>query len=194
MAQSTQQLALLKNNLQIPLIVRDLLVTRRAPSPETTYSLHEMMGSFHPDRALLCAAFVMKEIASLESMATGDLGFLHLECERLIERYSARDDLAQDNPDLWEETQIDMMGEIAEDLEGFIDLLSLCKLSFEITAPYIAHTLEILDVQLQCQLMIIDTVVESLAMMDTTQLPKALPASTVTGHDADNVLAFPNLF
>ncbi len=185
MAQSTQQLALLKNNLQIPLIVRDLLVTGDAPTAEATYGLHEMMGSYEPDKAILCAAFVMKEIAAYESFAATDMAFLHLECERLIERYSARDDLAQDNPEIWEETQADMMGEIAEDLEGFIDLLSLCKLSFEITAPHVVQILDILEVQLQCQLMIVDTVIDNLESQPATP--------SITGYDADNVIAFPSL-
>ena len=185
MAQSTQQLALLKNNLQVPLIVRDLVVTGRVPSPDTTYGLHEMMGSYEPEKAVLCTAFVMKEIAALESFAATDMAFLHLECERLIERYSARDDLATDNPELWTESQPDTMGDIAEDLEGFIDLLSLCKLSFEITAPYVAQILDIMEVQLQCQLMIVDTVIENL---EAQPVPPA-----ITGYAADNVIAFPSL-
>lgn len=188
MAQSEKQLALLKNNLQIPLIVRDLLVTGCAPSPETTYGMHEMMGNYQPDSAILCTALVMSEIATQENIAASDLEFLHMECERLIERYSARDDLAKDNPELWEETQSDMMGEIAEDLEGFIDLISLCKLSFEITAPNVVQILDIMDVQLQCQLMIIDEVLECLSK----QNQKAeLTHSSITGYAADNIIMFP---
>lgn len=186
MAQSEQQKALLKNNLQVPLIVRDLLITGQCPSDETIYGLHDIMGSYQPDMAVLTCAFVMKEIASLEMISTSDLAFLNLECERLIERYSARDDLAQDNPEMWEESQPDMMCDIAEDLEGFLDLLSLCKLSFEITAPHIAHILNIMDVQLQCQLMIVDEVIEKLA-----QQTQPTPPQSQNGYAADNVIMFP---
>ena len=146
------------------------------------------MGNYQPDAALLCASLVLSEISALESIAASNLEFLHMECARLIERYSARDDLAHSNPDLWEETQVDMMSEIAEDLEGFIDLISLCKLSFEITAPNVVQILEILDVQLQCQLMIIDEVLERLAAL---KKKATLTTPTITGYAADNVIVFP---
>jgi len=187
MAQSNQQLALLKNKIHIPMVVRDLLSTHQEPSRETNYALHEMMGNYQPETALLCSAFVMKEITNYNDEQQDDLSFLDMECERIIERYSARDDLAQENPELWEETQIQMMGKIAEDLDGFIELISLCKLSFEITAPHIAKILDIFDVQLQCQLMIIDEVMERLVSQE-----KSKPIQcNITGYDADNVIMFP---
>ncbi len=189
MAQSNKQLALLKNNLCVPMVVRDLLNTSQEPSAETNYALHEMMGNYQPEMALLCSAFVMKEIINHENIKQDDVSFLDMECERIIERYSARDDLAQENPELWQETQIQMIGEIAEDLDGFIDLISLCKLSFEITAPHIAQILEIFDVQLQCQLMIIDEVTERLSNQEKSKSD----AHAVTGYDADNIIMFPSM-
>ncbi len=189
MAQSTQQRALLKSNLQMPLVVRDLLVTSLPAASDTTYALHEMMSNYSPDQALLCAAFVVKEIASFETMATNDLEFLHMECERLIERYSARDDLANDNPDLWNETQANMMHDIAEDIEGFMDLIALCHMSFEVTAPKIAEILNILSIQLQSSLMIVDEVI-SLQDHITDSLKNA-PLPETTGYEADNVIRFP---
>ncbi len=187
MVQSNQQLALLKNKIYIPMIVRDLLSTGQEPSRETNYALHEMIGNYQPETALLCSAFVMKEITTHKKIGQDDLSFLNMECERIIERYSARDDLAQENPELWEETQIQMINDIAEDLDGFIDLISLCKLSFEITAPHIAKILDIFDLQLQCQLMIIDQVMEHI-----TKQKKSKPMQcNIIGHDADNIIIFP---
>ncbi len=170
MAQTKQTLAALKNRLQMPLIVRDLLATNLAASGESTYALHEMLSDYSAEDALLAAAFTMEEIAAFQNVSVTDLAFLHLECARLIERYSARDDLFQENPDMWNETQSQMVGEIAEDLEGFLDLLSLCMLSFEVTAPKIYEILAILDTQLQAQLIIIDEVQAMLDNLETEQV------------------------
>lgn len=180
MAQTRQTLAALKNRLQMPLIVRDLLITETSASAESTYALHEMLSDYSAEDAILAAAFTLKEIASFQNVAATDLAFLHLECERLIERYSARDDLFQENPDLWNETQSDMVEEIAEDIEGFLDLLSLCMLSFEITAPKIHEILTILDTQLQSQLIIIDEVQSMLDNLETEQVSQT-----------NNIIAFP---
>lgn len=170
MAQTNQTLASLKNRLQMPMVVRDLLITDIAASNESTYALHEMLSDYSAEDALLAGAFTMQEIAAFQNVAATDLAFLHLECERLIERYGARDDLFQENPDLWNETQAEMVSEIAEDLEGFLDLLSLCMLSFEITAPKIHQILSILDTQLQSQLIIIDEVQDMLNNLETEQV------------------------
>ncbi|MCK5375007.1 MAG: hypothetical protein KAJ40_06965 [Alphaproteobacteria bacterium] len=202
MSQSNQQLALLKNRLQIPLIARDLLSDDKMPNDEETYAMHDMLCDFSTEEALLCAAFVMKEIAALGNVSPSDMAFFHMECERLIERYSARDDLAQDNPELWSNTQIDMLDEIAEDLEGFLDLLSLCKLSYEITAPAVTHIIEILDAQLQSQLVIIDEVISmhEAAAKEKLEERVSINASPVHSIDAnryqfsvygDNILQFP---
>lgn len=180
MAQTTQTLAALKNRLQMPLIVRDLLITDIGASTESTYALHEMLSDYSAEDALLAGAFTMQEIATFQNVAATDLAFLHLECERLIERYGARDDLFQENFDLWNETQSEMVSEIAEDLEGFLDLLSLCMLSFEITAPKIHQILSILDTQLQSQLIIIDEVQDMLNNLEIEQVAKP-----------SNIIAFP---
>lgn len=186
MAQSNQQLALLKNRLQIPLIVRELLESSRLPSDDENYAMHDMLGNHKSEDALLCGAFVMKEIAVLEDATQSDIALLHMECERLIERYSARDDLAQENPELYADTEIAMMDSLSEDLEGFLDLLALCKLSYEITAPHIAQILDIVDAQLHSHLMIIDEVI-NLINDEEPEMP--LP----TGYEADNVISFPNV-
>lgn len=187
MAQSEKQIALLKNALQMPLIVRDLLITNQNPSASAHYALHEMMGNFQPDEALLCAAFVMEEISKFESIISPDLTFLHMECTRIIERYSARNDLAEGNPELWTETQGEMMPMIFEDIEEFLELTSLCQLSFEITNPKTAIILDIITTQLQSHLMIVDEVI---ALQETLKDSlKNIP--TITGYMADNVVMFP---
>lgn len=170
MAQTNQTLASLKNRLQMPMVVRDMLITKIPASTETTYALHEMLSDYSAEDAMLAAAFTMQEIAVYQNVAVTDLAFLHLECDRLIERYSARDDLFQENPELWAETQNEMISEIAEDLEGFLDLLSLCMLSFEVTAPKIYEILTIFDTQLQAQIIIIDEVQAMLDNLETEQV------------------------
>lgn len=176
-----QQLAHLKNRLQMPLIVREYLQEQKSPNADETYALNEMLSDYSAEDAILAVAFSLQEIAYYQDVAVSDLAFLHLECERLIERYSARDALSDENPELWEETQQDMISEIAEDLEGFLDLLSLCMLSFEVTAPQIHDILKIMDTQLQAHLIIID---EAERMLDNLEIEHHT-------HKTNNVITFP---
>ena len=189
MTQDNKQMALLKNKLQMPLIVRDLLIVDQAPISDENYALHEMMSNFQIEDALLCSAFVMKEIANFESMISTDLAFLHMECDRVIERYSSRVALAEENPDLWSETQIDMLDAIYEDMEDFLELIELCHMSYEITNPAIAKILSIMMTQLQSHMMIIDEVI---SMQKDTIIETNITQSNVTGSEADNVIMFPS--
>ncbi|PCJ03169.1 MAG: hypothetical protein COB14_00095 [Alphaproteobacteria bacterium] len=187
MAKNDKQMALLKSKLHMPLIVRDLLITNQSPNASTHYALHEIMGDFQPDSALLCAAFVMEEISNFESIISPDLTFLQMECTRIIERYSTRNDLAEKNHELWTETQSEMMLIISEDIEEFLEITSLCQLSFEITNPKIAIILNIITAQLQSHLMIVDEVVSLQETLKSNM--KTIPA--ITGYMADNVIMFP---
>jgi hypothetical protein len=199
MSQNDKQLALLKNRLQMPLIVRELLSNSKMPSGEETYAMHCLFSDFSIEDSLLCGAFVMKEIADLGNICPADMAFMHMECERLIERYSARDDLAQENPELWNDTQVNVLDDMAEDLECFLDLLALCKLSYEITSQCVASILEILDVQLQSQLLIIDEVIEmhqaaALEQKEVKRTTKATTSNVIAaqfGASGDNILLFP---
>jgi len=200
MSQSDKQLALLKNRLQMPLIVRELLSAGKMASDEETYAMHDMLSEFSTEDSLLCGAFVMKEIADLGNVRPDDMAFLHMECERLIERYSARDDLASENPELWSDTQINMLDNMAEDLECFLDLMALCKLSYEIIAPCVASVLDILDAQLQSQLIIIDEVISMHQAQTPKQVNEAPRTNAATntiiaaqfGASGDNIIPFPS--
>lgn len=196
MAQSVnineQTLARMKNNTLMPLIVRDLLLSDTSAAADVTYAMHEIIGNFRAEKALLCGVLTVQEIATYEGIISTDLTFLKMECERLIERYIARDQLALDNPELWEETQRDMMGVIAEDLEGFLDLLNLCHMSFEITNIKMAKILDIITTQLQAHLVIIDEVMEMLEIQGRQMtLTQTHHHDTISGFEANNVIMFP---
>ena len=189
MAQSEKQIALLKNKLQMPLVIRDLLITNQKPSADATYALHEMMSNFQPEEAVLCAAFTMKEIAAHDAFTSTDLAFLNMECDRIIERYSARDDLAEDNPDLWLESQGEMMYCIAEDIDDFLELIFLCYMSFEVTSPEITALLDIITTQLQSHSMIVDEVI---SLQEEMRRGANAGGSTQSSRRrADNVIIFP---
>lgn len=184
-----QKMALLKTTLQMPVIIRDLLVTNTEVAEDAVYGLHEMLGNYQPDEALLTCALSMKEIANYESLVSTDLAFLHMECDRIIERYVARHDLSEENPLMWSETQGEMMSVIAEDIESFLDLAGLCQMSFEITNPKLKTLLDIMTAQLGAQLMIVDEIID----MRESQKRRAdtLEHPSVSGYMADNVIMFP---
>lgn len=173
-----KKLALLKARLQMPLIARDFLAMNIAPDAGAHYALHEMMSNFQPHDALLCAAFIMKEIAAFEKNIIDSSGFLHMECDRIIERYSAEDDFGQVNTDL---------KTFAEDMESFADLLDLCHMSYEIMNPKTAVLLNIIATQIEAQMNIVDTV---LGMLETETGKQKKTPPYVTGYMADNVVMF----
>ncbi|MGH1404736.1 MAG: hypothetical protein ACRBDL_10880 [Alphaproteobacteria bacterium] len=183
-----QKRALLKVQLQMPIIVRDVLSDKHQYDDITAYALNDMISNYSPDHAILSCALAMKEVAAYEGENLSDLSFLHMECDRLTERYTARIELAEDNPELWEETQSEMMHDMAEDLEGFIELISLCQLSFDVTNPTLADITQIMSVQLQSQLMIIDQVIE---LLDEVSSQTHAAHMATSGYMADNVVMFP---
>lgn len=174
----------------MPLIVRDLLLSDMKPSTDATYSFHEMIGNFTAEQALLCGVMTVQEIATFEGVISADISFLQMECDRLVERYTSRNALAEENPELWEETQKDMINVITEDIEGFLDVLSLCHMSFEITNPKIAIVLDIMTTQLQAHLVIIDEVAE-LLKSEQNNLVFTAPQTMINGYEASNVIRFP---
>ncbi len=181
-------MALLKNNLQMPLIVRDYLITDTIPHSDANYALNEIMSNFQPSDAILAAAFVMKEIADSQMIISTDLQFLNMECDRIIERYSSRAALAEENPALWAASESDMMSVIFEDMEDFLDLISLCQMTFEITNTKINKIINILTTQMQAHLIIIDEVID---MQKTEKRKSYLHNPAITGYNADNVISFP---
>jgi len=188
MAQTDKQMALLKNRLQMPLFVRDLLITNLDMGSDENYALHEMLGNFSAEDALLCSTFVMQEIASHDTSISSEQSFLHMECERIIERYNTRDSISQENPNLWSETQNDMLSVIYEDMEELLELTELCQLSFDITNQKIAKILNIITTQLQSHMMILDEVISMISI--TKNIEETMPATT--GMQADNVVMFPS--
>ncbi len=190
MAHTDQNLALLKNNLQMPLITRDLLLSDCTPAADATYALHEMLSDYSAEQAILCAVLTTQEITNFNNAISTDISFLKMECERLTERYTTRIDLEKENNDLWNETQRDMMPVIAEDIEGLLDILNLCSMTFEITNPKVSKILDILTIQLQSHLVIIDEIIERLNTQSRSMtLP---PTKKVNGYQADNVIMFPH--
>ncbi len=154
------------NTKHIMAITQDILTADHTPSTKITGALHERISNLQPHEALLCAAKIMKEIAKSESIISTDLTFLQMESANIIKRYTA-----ENEPDIKD------IENIAEDLQGLIELTTLCHMSYEITNPKIAKLLNIITIQLQSHLMIID---EAIAMHQThTPTP-------------DNIIMFPN--
>lgn len=184
-----QKTALLKTQLQLPMITRDILSGTDSLDSDASYALSDMLGGFTPEKALLACAFSMKEIASFEGIEMTDLKFLHMESDRLIERYCARIELEETNPDLWEETHGQSLESLSEDLDGFIELITLCQLSFDITDETLSKLTHIMNIQLQSQLMIVDQVIELIGATAKQNHYAGTPINT--GYIADNVVMFP---
>ncbi len=193
MSLSDKELALLKNRLQMPLIIRDMLEAGKMLCDDENYAMHEMLSNFSTEEALLCSAFVMKEIAYFISDASSgsastDLVFLNMECERLIERYSTRVDLMQESPDILFELDNNILEVIYEDICDFLELIELCQLSFEIINPKLVGFLKIMTLQLQSHMMIVD---EAISILSNKKDNGNVFSIMTSGADIDNVIMFP---
>lgn len=177
-----QQLALLKNKLQLPLIARDYLLADETPNAESRYALHEMMSNLQPQDALLCAAFILKEISSFGEKQNPAEILLHRECDQIIACYANKDDFNETNVTLHV---------FANDMERFAELIDLCQLSYDIMNEKASDLLEIISTQIHAHITIVDTVLD---MMDGAQHKKMLKsAPIISGYKADNVVMFPTI-
>ena len=177
-----QDLARVKNNLQMPLIVRDLMITGLSPENDAIYALHDIMSNMQPDDALLCAAFTIEEIANAEGIISTEISFLQTECARIIERYTKTSGRTGN--------QKDKMHTLVEDIEDFLDITSLCNMSFEITNQKAANLLDIIMTQLQAHLVIADEVVSMLEAQEEKGI-FIPPAHAISGMEAANIIMFP---
>lgn len=184
-----QKRAQLKVKLQLPIVVRELLKGTETLDDAAMYVISDMLCGYAPDQALLACAMAAKEIAAYDSENISDVGLLNMEAERIIECYATRLELGEDDPDLWADTQNNMMHVIAEDLESFTELMTLCQLSFDVTDKMLARLSSIMAAQLHSQLMIVDQVIELLGSVDRAT---DMPAHAMTGYMADNVVMFPS--
>lgn len=180
-----QDLALLKNKLQLPLIARDYLSENEAPASESRYALHEIMSNLQPQDALLCAAFILKEIASFDSGMATTQSWLHRECDALIACYANKDHLNESDITL---------PVLVRDMENFTELLDLAFLSYDVLNPKAAELLDIIVTQMHAQVTIVETVLEMTEAAEHAPEHKLFAAAPInTGYMADNVVMFPTL-
>jgi len=176
-----QNKARIKNNLQMPLIIRDLMITGLRLENDVQYSLHELMSNMQPQDALLCAAFTTEEIVDIEDITSTDLTFLKEEYTRIITRYTGANHI---------DSEKDKIHTLIEDIEGFLDTMSLCHMSFEITNPKAAKFFDIIITQLQAHLVITDEIIAMMEQENITPMPIP-PAHVISGISASNVIPFP---
>jgi hypothetical protein len=85
-----KDLALLTVKLQIPLLVRDVLMGKGELPDDVHYGIHEALSDMQPDTALLCMAVTIQQMIKVlpQSIKT-DAQVLSLECSRIISEYGA---------------------------------------------------------------------------------------------------------
>ena len=137
-----QERALLLNRLQFPLIARDYMDAGAPLEDDARYALHEMLGDLSPPMALLCAAATLQDIA----LSHEGLTYLRDVCGRILHTYGA-DALEGKEPSL---------SPLLEDLEQILELMEMCRMSFEIVQPETLVFINILMPQINAQIMIVE--------------------------------------
>lgn len=188
MTTEKQKTAQIKNELQVPLIVRDFLEGREEFTVESHYAMSETLSNLPPCGALLSCAFAYQNFIAACDTKTTNLDILNMACDRLIERYVSREILADENPDLWEETQPDMMICIAEDIEETLILVALCEDRFKHMSAQEQSLLNSLRIQLQAQFVIVEEVLHLHELLQIENIEVGYVPQHIM---SDNVIAFP---
>lgn len=142
---SANEKALLLNRLQFPLIARDYQDVSQEPDDDARYALHEMLGDLTPTTALLCAATTLQEIAYSHEGLT----YLNEFCHGIIDKYGPRVISREDI------SAADLLPLYA-DLERIVEIMEMCRMTFELVRPETLVFLDILIPQMESQMMIVD--------------------------------------
>ncbi|MCB1784460.1 MAG: hypothetical protein KDI13_10765 [Alphaproteobacteria bacterium] len=182
---AAKTLALAKNRLQLPLVVRDILKGNASMDDAARYAMHTLLSDLQAPDMLLCAALALKEIADHQGMEFSGYNFLHTECNRMTKRY-AHANIFIDVKNISDTKFANVLDDLAGDLESFAEILELCKMSFEILHPESAEIINIFCAQIQSQILITDELIRIHG--EATQTIPSLPQ---TGSaQEDNVITF----
>lgn len=177
-----QTLALLINRLQLPVIMRDLLVHEGGLVGDMSYTLHEMLSDMRPDTALLAAAASAQMlVGALEKPSPGD-AVLHGLCARIIEDYAPRWLATYGNEAAAQGFLLEIFGRVESDLLSLKDLLKTAAALQK--DEKIAALFAVLEIQTRAQA---DIVAEFLNLMECEfmQGETLFPAHSHAFHEMD---------
>lgn len=122
-ALSAHDLAGLHLKFVVPLVVGDMLQGREALDDVAEYTLHDVMGAFEPDTALLCLALCAQNVAAhVAHMPSARM--LGVQADRIAEEYGPvwlAYEAGMEGPN--EDELRRMLDHIPEDLESLGDLM-----------------------------------------------------------------------
>jgi hypothetical protein len=165
-ALSEKDLSLLHTHLVVPIAVGDVVYGKDGLSPDMEYSLHEALSEIDPDSALLAIALSGKHIALQYSKNNPIAGALSIECSKIIDDYG-RDWLLNFNRGpLDEDSLIQTLSHVPEDLESMADLLDSFRSTFSDDTQPVAVLCKILSIQARAHMEIADFILTELENVD----------------------------
>ena len=183
---NTNNPALFRADVLLPLIIKGALEKGIPLDDEGEHTVHAVISNFQPDMAILCCARIAKEIYTYQKSQGNDYPYLGAFCDSLIARYKPTCVLTESNPRLHDVKLKNIMPELSEVLDKFIENLELSKIAMEMTDTSAAAILNILITQLQSKTLLVDLILE--------EENKSYRYEDIETHDAadmTNVIPFP---
>jgi hypothetical protein len=167
-------IALLKAQLQIPLIVHDILAGADRMDDETCYSLHAAIGDLKPHEALLAIALSARTLLAYCDQLDPFIRSIKSECEFIIDQYAglyqqARRDDAE---------TLEHMAGIAADLSILHTRLKTLGEALENKNPLGMIFCDILGTQAHAQTLVADAFLELFEMAPPAGPKIPIPAAS----------------
>lgn len=179
-----KDLALMASHLQAPMVIADILSKRSDLDDDTRFGLHDLLSEMQPDSVLLTIALAVKPVAEAFAPASASMGVMAMECGRLMEEYGHAwlAQLRQQDPGRISSAEI--LGDMIEDLEYFIELLELGIDFLRAKDALSAEIFEILFVQARAHLLIAEEFLHAASSV----IPPMLAQQALA---ANNIIQFP---
>ncbi len=161
-----QNMAMIANRLQVPLVIGDILNDQEDLSDDTYRALHDILSEDQPDSALLSIALSAYILANRHVGKAACFSLLKIECERIIAEYgmlwlrNAQAKTLDDN------MVFETLVHIPEDLTCLAELLEFAGILLNTENSDAAEICDILVTQAHAQAIIAETFLEAITFND----------------------------
>lgn len=195
---SDQNLAAISNDLQVPRIIGDVLSGVETLGDDGHFALHGLLSDMEPDEALLAIALGAEKLALVCGEGFPGAGVLKMESGRIVGEYApARLRRAQAGHGgqgaliTAEDTVLETLAYVPEDLESLAELLEFAGENFACRHEDAAALCEILAVQARAQALVAEAFLDMAAEEEGVCTPALCAPAPVSAAPRHNVILFP---
>ncbi|MCK5284052.1 MAG: hypothetical protein KAJ86_00550 [Alphaproteobacteria bacterium] len=188
-----QDLAIIVNKLQVPLIVSELLDAKTVLTSDTKYALHELISNFKPDMALISIAISIRKIITTQlNKTSASIKILEMECDKIIDEYGVLCFKEIQSEKAIASDVFNSLIYMGEDFESLTNLLDSNAFLLQEQGGVAFKLYEILRVQAKTQSMVVETALMMVNIMEDDEKDNMISAPVADLiENCDNVIIFP---